>query len=294
MSQPLLALTTGELKRLAACLRSQSASPGEAALRQHQIAGDRPELRDQLLAWLAQWQERGGSNGSLDLALALLLEQRQRQDSGQAELVWSGPHGGAGDITRDQAVVIREMVERCERRLLITTFNIYRGGFIAELFERIQQRLEANPALEARMVINIPRPKGSTVVADQLREAFVQKTWRALWDSNRPRPVGYFDPRSLDLARDRPTVFHVKCCVADTELLVTSANLSESAQFDNCELGIHFPHSNPSAGNSRSPSNSRADAVWQHFDRLIHRHPPALLPIEVPLNPPDPPDHAVP
>ena len=73
MSQPLLALTSGELKRLAACLRSQSTPPGEAALRQHQIAGDRTELRQQLLAWLDQWQARGGSNGSLDLALSLLL-----------------------------------------------------------------------------------------------------------------------------------------------------------------------------------------------------------------------------
>ena len=286
MSQPLLALTSGELKRLAACLRSQSTPPGEAALRQHQIAGDRAELRQQLLAWLDQWQARGGSNGSLDLALSLLLEQRQRQDSGQAELVWSGPHGGAGDITRDQAVVIREMVERCEQRLLITTFNIYRGGFIAELFDRIQRRLEVCPGLQARMVVNIPRPKGSTVLADQLRQAFVQKTWSQLWDLRRPRPSGYFDPRSLTLGRDRPAVFHVKCCVADAELLVTSANLSESAQYDNCELGLHFPN-----GGS-SPGMSRAAAVWNHFDRLIHREPPVLVPIEEPLSPPGPRGHA--
>jgi phosphatidylserine/phosphatidylglycerophosphate/cardiolipin synthase-like enzyme len=63
----------------------------------------------------------------------------------------------------------------------------------------------------------------------------------------------------------------VKCCVADDELLVTSANLSDSAQLDNCELGIHFP------------TGSRANAVWQHFDRLIQRQPPALVPIEEPL-----------
>jgi hypothetical protein len=284
MSQPLLALTSGELQRLAVCLRSQPMPPGEAALSQHQIASDRPQLRQDILHWLHSWSERGGSNGSLDLAIELLLEQRRQQGAGLAELVWSGPQGGTGDITRDQAVVIREMVERCERRLLITTFNIYRGGFIAELFERIQQRLEARPELEARMVLNIPRPKGSTVVADQLREAFVQKTWRALWDQARRHPVGYFDPRSLDLTRDRPTVFHVKCCVADAELLVTSANLSDSAQFDNCELGIHFPEGNP------SPGHSRADAVWGHFDRLIHRQSPVLVPIAAPLRSPYPPD----
>lgn len=271
MSQPLLALSSGELQRLAACLRSQPATPGEAALSQHQIATDRPELRQALLSWLNSWSQRGGSNASLELTLNLLLEQRRGEVNGQAELVWSGPQGGSGDITRDQAVLIREMVERSQQRLLITTFNLWRGGFIAELLDRVQQRLEAYPDLEARMVVNISRPKRSTVVPDQLRQAFVQDTWRHLWDPSRPRPRGFFDPRSLDLARERPTVFHVKCCVADDELLVTSANLSDSAQLDNCELGIHFPNGN------------RAEAVWQHFDRLIQRQPPALVPIEEPL-----------
>jgi hypothetical protein len=274
MSQPLLALTSGELQRLSSCLRTQPASPGEAALSQHQIASDNPLLRQALIVWLARWDERGGSNASLELTIILLLEQRRGQESGQAELVWSGPQGGAGDITRDQAVLIREMVARCRQRLLITTFNLWRGGFIAELLDRVQQQLEIHPDLDARMVVNIPRPRGSTVVADQLRQAFVHDTWRHLWDPGRPRPRGYFDPRSLDLARERPTVFHVKCCVSEDELLVTSANLSDSAQFDNCELGIHFP------------AGSRADAVWQHFDRLIHRQPPALVPIEEPLSEP--------
>jgi phosphatidylserine/phosphatidylglycerophosphate/cardiolipin synthase-like enzyme len=178
------------------------------------------------------------------------------------------------------------MVESCEQRLLITTFNIWRGGFITELLERIQRRLEASPGMQARMVVNIPRPKGSRVVADQLRQAFVEKTWSQLWDPHRPRPSGYFDPRSLALGRERPAVFHVKCCVADAELLVTSANLSDSAQYDNCELGLHFPDAGP------SPGTSRAAAVWHHFDRLIHRQPPVLVPIEEPLTLLGPPDHA--
>jgi phosphatidylserine/phosphatidylglycerophosphate/cardiolipin synthase-like enzyme len=277
MNQPLLALSSGELQRLAACLRCQPRIPGEAALSQHQIAADRPELRQALLVWLESWSDRGGSNASLELTLHLLLEQRHDLGGGgQAELVWSGPQGGPGDITRDQAVLIREMVQRSQKRLLLTTFNLWRGGFIAELLDRVQEQLKHHPDLDARMVVNIARPKGSTVLADQLRQAYDYGTWRHLWDLSRPRPRGFFDPRSLDLSRDRPTVFHVKCCVADDELLVTSANLSDSAQLDNCELGIHFPAGRQQAGN-------RADAVWQHFDRLILRQPPALVPIEQPL-----------
>lgn len=277
MSQPLLALSSGELQRLASCLRSQPTPPGEAALNQHQIASNRPELRQAVLTWLDKWSERGGSNASLELTLTLLLEQRQGQGMNEAELVWSGPQGGAGDITRDQAVLIREMVDRCQQRLLITTFNVWRGGFITELLNRVQQKLMANPDLEARMVVNIPRPRGNTVAADQLRQAFVHDTWRHLWDSDKPRPRGFFDPRALSLSRERPTVFHVKCCVADDDLLITSANLTDSAQLDNCELGVHFP-----AGN-HAGCNSRADGVWQHFDRLMHRRPPALIPIEEPI-----------
>ena len=274
MNQPLLALTSGELQRLKACLRSQPSTPSEAALSQHQIAHDRLELRQALLAWLAQWSERGGSNASLELTLVLLLDQRQSQGSQHAELVWSGPQGGSGDITRDQAVLIREMVESCQKRLLITTFNIWRGGFISELLGCVQQRLRDNPELDVRMVVNIPRPRGSSVMADQLRQACVQNTWNNLWDPHLPRPRSFFDPRSLDLSRERPTVFHVKCCVADDELLVTSANLTDSAQLDNCELGIHFPAGKLANG------VSRAEGVWQHFDRLIQRQPPALVSIE--------------
>ena len=110
MSQPLLALSSGELQRLAGCLRAQPGAPGEAALSQHHIAIDRPDLRQALLAWLEEWCQRGGSNACLELAINLLMTQRQNQSNGQAELVWSGPQGGAGDITRDQAVLIREMV----------------------------------------------------------------------------------------------------------------------------------------------------------------------------------------
>jgi phosphatidylserine/phosphatidylglycerophosphate/cardiolipin synthase-like enzyme len=273
MKAPLLALTTGELERFAAQLRASSARLGAAALNQHQIAHDQPQLRNDLLEWLNDWSQCGGSNESLELAVNHLLEQRQQMASLQSELVWSGPSGGAPDLARDQAVIMREMIERCEKRLLITTFNIYRKGFIADLLERIQQRMVLYPDLDARMVVNIARPKNSRVIADQLRADYAKNIWVKLWKPSMPRPSGYFDPRSLDLQRERPTVFHVKCCVADDELLVTSANLSDSAQFDNCELGIHFPQ------------GRRADDVWDHFERLIVKKPAALASIEKSLTP---------
>ena len=205
MNQPLLALSNGELLRLSACLRSQPLIPNEAALNQQQIARKNPELRRALLAWLENWNHQGGSNGSLELTLSLLLDQRQSQLTRQAELVWSGPPGGPGDITRDQAILIREMVERCEKRLLITTFNIWRGGFIAELLNHIQQRMLDHPSLDARIVINIPRPRKSTVSADQLRQAFIHDTWRHLWDNQRGALVPFGARKRLALTTLRAT-----------------------------------------------------------------------------------------
>jgi HKD family nuclease len=42
-------------------------------------------------------------------------------------------------------------------------------------------------------------------------------------------------------------------------LLVTSANLTDSAQLSNYELGLHLS------------SSTHADDVWDHFERLIQQ-----------------------
>jgi phosphatidylserine/phosphatidylglycerophosphate/cardiolipin synthase-like enzyme len=49
----------------------------------------------------------------------------------------------------------------------------------------------------------------------------------------------FFDPRSLSLEKEK-AVCHVKAVVADQELLVTSANLTDAAQLANFELGLHL------------------------------------------------------
>ncbi|MCT0199587.1 hypothetical protein KQ313_07850 [Synechococcus sp. CS-1325] len=37
--------------------------------------------------------------------------------------------------TRDQSVLIRQLVERADFRLLLTTYAFYKGPFIKELFQ---------------------------------------------------------------------------------------------------------------------------------------------------------------
>ena len=65
MTEPLLALTIGELERLAAQLRASSSLPGASALNQQQIAHDQPLLREELLNWLCHWNQTIRSNTRL-------------------------------------------------------------------------------------------------------------------------------------------------------------------------------------------------------------------------------------
>ena len=192
------------------------------------------------------------------MAIHALLDQRSREAVAHSiELVWSGPDAGAGAITRDQSVLIRQLVERAEQRLLLTTYAFYKGPFIKALFALIRERMLAFPTMQVRMVCNIQRDRGDTSIPEALIRKFQQQTWSRLWPEP-PAPSLFFDPRSLSLEGEK-AVCHVKAVVADQEVLVTSANLTDAAQLSNFELGLHLS------------SPAHADDVWDHFDRLIQQ-----------------------
>ncbi len=261
-------LSTAELETLLAALDphrgdSQSGNPGS-------LAGDLADPpaflariglapgRDSLGAWLERWRASGGSREALLLSVQALLDQRRSDAAARSiELVWSGPDAGAGSVTRDQSVLIRQLVERAEQRLLLTTYAFYNGPFIKELFQLIRTRMVAHPTLHVRMVCNIHRDRGDTSSPETLIRKFLQQTWSRLWPEP-PAPAVFFDPRSLSLEREK-AVCHVKAVVADEEVLVTSANLTDAAQLSNFELGLHLG------------SSTHADDVWDHFERLIQQ-----------------------
>jgi len=213
---------------------------------------------DSLGAWLERWRATGGGREALVLSVQALLDQRRSDAVARSiELVWSGPDAGAGSVTRDQSVLIRQLVERAEQRLLLTTYAFYNGPFIKELFQLIRTRMVAHPTLHVRMVCNIHRDRGDTSSPETLIRKFQQQTWSRLWPES-PAPAVFFDPRSLSLEREK-AVCHVKAVVADEEVLVTSANLTDAAQLSNFELGLHLS------------SSTHADDVWDHFERLIQQ-----------------------
>jgi len=229
---------------------------------------DRSGERDlsELLNWLHAWRDAGGNDTTLSLVVdALLSQQRQREDSEGIELVWSGPDWGVGAQMRDQSVLIKQLVQQAERRLLLTTYAFYKGPFIEKLFELIKARMEEQPKLEVRLICNITRKKSDSSLPERVVAQFREKTWPKLWGlkGGVPSPSVFYDPRSVQL--DATAVCHVKAVVADDQLLVTSANLTDAAQLHNFELGI------------RIANKSHADATWEHFEQLINRG--LLLPL---------------
>ncbi len=256
-------LSTAELETLLAALDLQRGAPGSLA----DVLADPPAFLARIglaaeplpvLGWLERWRASGGSQEALLLCLQALLDQRRGDAAARSlELVWSGPDAGAGAITRDQSVLIRQLVERAEQRLLLTTYAFYNGPFIQHLFHLIRERMVALPTLRVRLVCNIPRARGDTSSPEALIRKFQRQTWSRLWPEP-PAPAVFFDPRALCLEGEK-AVCHVKAVVADEELLITSANLTDAAQLSNFELGLHLS------------SPSHADDVWEHFDRLIQQ-----------------------
>ena len=93
----------------------------------------------QLVQGLRDWRKAGGNDRTLAMAVGSVLAARQAQRSSQrVELVWSGPSPGVGTITRDQSVLVRQLVEQAQKRLLLTTYAIYPGPFIRELLGLLQ------------------------------------------------------------------------------------------------------------------------------------------------------------
>ena len=202
-------LSTAELETLLAAL-----APDRGASRRCKSDGYTHELADpsaflarvglipkttSIGKWLEAWRDSGGNKEALHLVIQALLDQRRRDAATRSiELVWSGPDAGAGSLTRDQAVLIRQLVERSEQRLLLTTYAFYSGPFIKELFQLIHERMLNQPMLQVRMICNIERKRGDTSRPEALIRKFQQQTWSRLWPEP-PAPAVFFDPRSLSL-----------------------------------------------------------------------------------------------
>jgi phosphatidylserine/phosphatidylglycerophosphate/cardiolipin synthase-like enzyme len=179
--------------------------------------------------WLGARQSEGLAPSSLSAVLRCVVDERRRERDASAtvELVWTGP--SESRIARDTFIVVEQLFERAERSILLSSYSVFDGRSV---LQTLHERLRAVPSLQVQLVLDVERSGSRSQSLDEFARKFVRWHW-----PGPPWPALYFDPRSL--SEDAHACMHAKCIVVDnTRALVTSANLSESAQRRNYEAGV--------------------------------------------------------
>lgn len=182
--------------------------------------------------------EHHGFSASQAAALLKMVAAERRRTQRQTdriELVWTGPD--VDEARRDTAVVVRDLFLRARRTVLVSSFAIDSGGKAEALFGELAARMDAEPALQVRMFLNIHRGPSDEAEPATVR-AFARSFRDKVWPGSR-LPTVYYDPRALSTVSGPRACLHAKCVVVDDErAFVTSANFTEAAHGRNIEAGV--------------------------------------------------------
>lgn len=250
--------SAAELRELVAALQSERLSSSPSALSLQRL------YTVEKANWLAAELARlAGPAGAVADLLELLATERARveQASDSVELVWTGPEI-PGMANRHTGAVVRELFATARSHLLIVGYAIHRGR---EIFSVLADRMDADPELQVRLVVDIKRGQGDTSMDAEVVRHFAAQFRKRDWPGERV-PEVLFDPRSLNRDRAHAAAMHAKCIVVDDSIaLITSANFTTAAQTKNIEVGL------------LARSSSLARQTTARFDALVQLG--ALVPI---------------
>ena len=204
-----------------------------------------PVLRKLLGAEKALWlaaaikdmQGRGWSPPLLSEALngmAAAAEERA-EPSDLLELVVTNPFESESPA-RDTRAVMLSLFEQAEIELLIVGYALHKS---ANLLRPLADKMLEKPGFNVCFCLDLRKPVGwsNEGLQDYLHQfavEFQDKHWP--W---RPLPEVWLDDRSWRSAGNEGRGLHAKCIVADcAQALITSANLTEAAQYRNIEISI--------------------------------------------------------
>ncbi len=234
---PVENVSAATLQTLAAALRNGQMVPPLTPFAISRVVDCPPVLSGEL--------QRLAVEGMAPAHMALLLEQAaaavecQMAIHSATELVWTGPEIAAAH-SRDTAIVVSELFEQAQRSVLVSTFAIQQAD---RVFAALAARLDAVPALSARLFLHVGRGWNDTRQESILLHEFAQG-FSIAWPGTR-RPEVYYDPRGLSTDPEKRASWHAKCVIVDDAVsFVTSANFTEWAQQRNVEAGalIRSPH----------------------------------------------------
>lgn len=248
MTNPLLALPASVLARLKDALAMGFVrAPYEEAAIRGSVGSD-------VVAGVLEGLRSLASQGIQDRGVVAYLDaiQAARADVQRPSLVWTGPEV-EGLHARDTREVFAELIGRAQSSLWISTYAYFDGK---KAFETLAARMDATPALEVHLVLNVHFDEARPDPTEALARA-ADRLWKHNWPGTR-RPHVYYFPESLDPDREQRAVLHAKAIVRDQrELLITSANFTEAALSRNIELGLLVEDS------------SLALTTVRHYERLI-------------------------
>lgn len=233
MSQALRGLSPTALDDLAAAIDAGTVSRPFNALLLRRLGVN--AALDVLAAELTALVDLGMSPPALARTLTLLAEERRAAQGAtdRTELVWTGPET-RGSRTRDTSVIVRELFSTAEQNVLVSSYAVYDGQ---QVFEPLTARMDALPALQVRVFLNVARPNEGATETQILKDAAT--TFRRFHWSGKRLPELYYDPRSLAVGGGDKAVLHAKAIVVDdARAFVTSANFTEAAHERNIEAGV--------------------------------------------------------
>jgi hypothetical protein len=176
-----------------------------------------------------EWARSLPAEALLNVVQSIVAERRAHR-APRVELVWTGPDV-LSSLSRDTAVVVRELLASVRRSALIAGYSFDHGADILRpLHEAMQSR-----AVQTAIYVDVPRMPAGHDLDGHLRNA-ISQFLHDNWPFGAPWPDVFFDPRTLP--SDSLVSLHAKCIVVDDErALITSANFTDRGQNRNVEVG---------------------------------------------------------
>jgi phosphatidylserine/phosphatidylglycerophosphate/cardiolipin synthase-like enzyme len=176
-------------------------------------------------ALLDAWKRYGGPPDEA-LALAIECAAAGGDAAERVSLVWTGPTTAAVAPRRtDQALL--QVINTAQSRVIVVSFAVYRVPDVASALVRAAER-----GARVDLILESEAKSGGKVgfeMRNQLGSQVAQSCRLYTWAAERRPQTPAGTAGSL----------HAKCAVADGRLLlVSSANLTEYAQWFNIELGL--------------------------------------------------------
>lgn len=218
------------------------------------------------VALLRRFESASMSDAQALIAVQSMIEQTVPVDKSPT-VVWSALNAQG---TRTTSVVVRELFERAETSVLVTSFSLghRKGSEGNPIFRPLADRMQSHDKLRVLLFVHLFREGRRTAArepVDAVIQRFSREFARSQWPWER-RPRVYFDPRVLQ-QRVGAVSTHAKAVVVDGRLsLVTSANLTEAAQLRNIEVGVLLD------------DESVANQLNAQFDALIASNAVQALP----------------